>query len=251
MVRGVRDKATQAPGYGAFGSVMFNPTADLAIQKIFDVNQLSDFGIKFPFQNGSTTILNQASNTTLSPTKGVLYYDELNLSAGAVVDVGASPCFIFARKITIASGCVLHCDARGGAGGAATTGGAGSTTAGGTAAAGTVGNAGGQGDLGATALTDPPQFYKGIATGGAGGGSGAGGGGILFVFCETGRWRCGNPRRDRRQHYTLSRRKRHRGEWGGDGRHDLPRYQHPDAFQRLHRLTHRRGWRRERRFRRR
>ena len=177
MVRGIRDRATQAPGYGSFGNVVFNPTADLAIQKIFDVNQLSDFGIKFPFQNGSTAILNQASNTTLSPTNGVLYYDELNISAGAVVDVGASPCFIFARKVSIAAGCVLHCDARGGAGGAATTGGAGATSQGANGNAGTVGNTGGQGDLGATTVTNPPQFYKGITTGGAGGGSGASGGG--------------------------------------------------------------------------
>ena len=182
MVRGVRDRATSAPGYGSFSNVVFNPTADLAIQKMFDVNALSDLGIRFPFNNGSVAVANITSNTTLSPTKGVLYYDELNISNGAVVGVGASPCFIFARKVSIAAGCVLHADGRGAAGGSGPAGGIGgyggsfsqAATAG---AGGSAGNAGQQADYGATVATDPPQFNAAITSGGGGGSAGGGAGG--------------------------------------------------------------------------
>ena len=177
MVRGIRDKATQAPGYGAFGNVVFNPTADIAIQKMFDVNALSDLGIRFPFNNGSTTVTNISGSTTLSPSNGVLYYDELNISGGATVDVGASPCFIFARKLTIAAGCVLHSNGRGSAGGSATTGpslGAGGGRTNGTD--GVVGNDGANSDYGNTDSTKAPQYSTGITIGAGGGGSGGGGG---------------------------------------------------------------------------
>ncbi len=176
MPRGVRNRATPLPGYGGFSQpslIQFDPRTGEAIRKMFDVNALSDFGIKFPFNNGSTTVLNQSSNTTITPVNGVLYYDELNISNSAVVTVATSPAFIFARKVSIAASCTLKADGKGGAGGvAAGTVGAGNTgAAGGNAAA--TGNAGQAADYGATTTTDPPQFYTAIATVGGGGWGGS------------------------------------------------------------------------------
>lgn len=179
-----RDRATVIPGRSSLSALSFDPLTREAVRFIREVGGIYDLGIRFPFNNGSTTMLNQTSNATLSPTKGVLYYDELNISNGAVVDVGASPCFIFARKVSIAAGCVLHADGRGAAGGSGRTGtpGGDSGEPGSTASDVNPANAGAQGDNGAASASAPPQFYTAIAAasgggGGAGGGGGGGGGG--------------------------------------------------------------------------
>ena len=44
MVRGIRDKATQAPGYGAFGSWQFNPSADAQLHFISQVTPVISDG---------------------------------------------------------------------------------------------------------------------------------------------------------------------------------------------------------------
>lgn len=44
MVRGIRDRATQAPGYGSFGNVAFNPSADAKLDFISQVTPVISDG---------------------------------------------------------------------------------------------------------------------------------------------------------------------------------------------------------------
>lgn len=66
MVRGVRDKATAAPGYGVFSEVVFNPTTVNAVRFIESLAGISLLGVRFPYNNGSTTDLTVSGTTNIS-----------------------------------------------------------------------------------------------------------------------------------------------------------------------------------------
>ncbi|MEE8346895.1 MAG: hypothetical protein V3S20_06080 [Dehalococcoidia bacterium] len=159
------------PGVGSpYSSVSWvDPVSRNSVRFINVVAAFSDFGIRFPYNDAVLTVSNITSNTTLSPVNGVLYYDELNISNSAVVDVDASPCFIFTRKLSIEAGSVLHADGQGAAGG---TGG----TVGTDVAVAGAGNDGAPADNGNSDSTKAPQYHTGISSGGSGGAGGSRGG---------------------------------------------------------------------------
>ena len=139
---------------------MFDPVSKTAIQYIEALAGLSEFGIRFPYNNNSQTDLNVTGTTNL--TARVNRYRDITIGATGVLNLQVSPCFLFARSITIVAGGIISIDGQGAPGG---TGGAGEPTSG----AGDAGNEGGSGDLGATDPADPPQYTFGISTGGSGG----------------------------------------------------------------------------------
>ena len=153
--------ATTAPGYGTpQGFLVFDPVSKTAIQYIEALAGLSEFGIRFPYNNNSQTDLNVTGTTNL--TARVNRYRDITIGATGVLNLQVSPCFLFARSITIVAGGIISIDGQGAPGG---TGGAGEPTSG----AGDAGNEGGSGDLGATDPADPPQYTFGISPGGGGG----------------------------------------------------------------------------------
>lgn len=185
MAIGGRRTATPAPGYGAFSEVVFDPVTVSAVRYIEGIAAFSDLGLKFPFNNGTSTDLTTGS-TTLSPVKSVLYYRDLTLNASATVDVGSSPCFIFCRTLTINTGAVLHADGRGASGGAQQNGQAGEAggIVGGSAPDYTrryIKNTGdwhpGSNAYYAYNTNTPPRGLGAGGAGGSGGGPGGGGGG--------------------------------------------------------------------------
>ena len=147
--------ATQAPGYGINSFVTYNPVTDERVRYIEALAGLSDFGIRYPFNNGSSTDSTVSSNSNLAAQ--VNYYNDLSVTGTAVLSGITSPTFIFAHKVTIASGARISVDGLGGAGGAGgIDGGAAPVT-------------GGSGDMGASTTTDPPQYEYGVSSGGGGG----------------------------------------------------------------------------------
>lgn len=142
--------ATQAPGYGINSFVTYNPVTDERVRYIEALAGLSEFGIRYPFNNGSSTDSTVSSNSNLAAQ--VNYYNDLSVTGTAVLSGITSPTFIFAHKVSIASGARISVDALGGAGGAAGS-----------------NSDGGKGDMGADTVTDPPQYEYGIAIGGGGG----------------------------------------------------------------------------------
>jgi len=159
--------------------VSYDPVTRTAINFLKEVGGIYEFGVRFPFNNDSTTDLDVTGTTSL--TVQLNYYRDITIGASGVLtcDSGLSPLFIFARNITIAAGGQIDVSDRGPIwvsvpadnGGAAVTGSSSGNP-------GTVGNTGLASDKGAATVTVPPQYHEGWATGGSGGGGGGGGGGV-------------------------------------------------------------------------
>ena len=166
--------ATQVPGMSPVSFTSFDPVTQAAVQFVYDVNGIYEFGLRFPFNNASTTILNQSTSTTLTPTRARLDYDELNISGASTITIASSPAFIFCRKLSGTASDIITIDGKGGAGGGTLSGASRVTaSASNNGTAGTNGNSGQNADLGNTDSTKAPQYSNGISTGGSGGGAGA------------------------------------------------------------------------------
>src|SRR3990167_7161167 len=159
-------------------------TINTLVATLGDLAGLYDLGLKFPYNNATTTDLTISAPANLSTT--VNYYDVLTVNDTWTIQT--SPCFIFANTITLGASGIIDADGVGTAGGSAasgSTGGAGGA-GGGAGAGGSVGtggtagntaNDGTQADRGQSNTSYPPQYAYGPATGGDGGEGGAGGGG--------------------------------------------------------------------------
>lgn len=199
MVRGIRDRAVQAPGYGAFGSVQFNPATDRAIQQIREVGGVFALGTRFPFNDGSTDVV--ALNTG-NLAGGKHTYDTFEINASQTITCTGSPVWIAARKVKLNAGAVLTADGVGGVGASGTMsgaaaaggqayansqsyfGGAGGGAGGGNSTTGTVraGGAGGKAFAGATAAAGGTGAASGTATDGQAGHAPRMGLGILDTY---------------------------------------------------------------------
>jgi len=82
---GGRKDASLIPGYDAFSFVSFDPVSKEAVRFIREVAGLSEFGIRFPFNNASTTQTTISAPTNL--TGRVNYYDELIVNSTLTVTV--------------------------------------------------------------------------------------------------------------------------------------------------------------------
>jgi hypothetical protein len=112
-----RKTATQAPGYGVgpYSSVVFDPVTVSAVRFIEALAGLGMLGIRFPYNNGS--IIDLTVNGTTNLNAEANHYQDIVIGATGILQVNVSPCFIFARSITIEPGGVISADGAGAAGG--------------------------------------------------------------------------------------------------------------------------------------
>lgn len=190
MVRGIRDRAVQAPGYGAFGSVQFNPATDRAIQQIREVGGVFALGTRFPFHNGSTDVLSLNTSTLTGPK---VECDTFEINASQTVTCGTSPLWIACRRFKINAGGILTADGLGGAGGVADNGAGESGSNSYVNTAGYYGLGGGGGGGGAVVSTSADGGSGG--KGYAGGSAAAGGGGVTPADGATGGTGANGPAR--------------------------------------------------------
>ncbi len=163
--------------------ISYDPVSKTAISFLREVAGIYRYGVRFPFNNDSTTDLTVTGGTTTLTNK-VNRYRDIEITSTGILTGSAtlSPILIFCRDFTIEASGLLHVDALGpiaGAGGAAgggdpaNDGGAGAQSDRGGTYVTDVARDGG----GATAIYSPPQFWRGWSSGAGGGGGGGGGGG--------------------------------------------------------------------------
>lgn len=172
MVRGIRDRAVQAPGYGAFGSVQFNPATDRAIQQIREVGGVFALGTRFPFNDGSTDVV--ALNTG-NLAGGKHTYDTFEINASQTITCTGSPVWIAARKVKLNTGAILTADGKGGTGASPSSVAGGASYVNAASYYGLAGGGGGGGGVRVTGTTAAGAGGKGYA----GATAAAGGAGVV------------------------------------------------------------------------
>ncbi|HRI06604.1 MAG TPA: hypothetical protein PKW35_02240, partial [Nannocystaceae bacterium] len=124
MPIGANRYAIQAPGFGQLAPVTQDPGAVAAIQKLYAVSALGYLGLRWPYNNASTAVSNISAHTLLSPTRGRLEYNELNINGSYTMTFSTSPVILCAHKLYGPSGAILDMDGMGAAGGPGFSGGA-------------------------------------------------------------------------------------------------------------------------------
>ena len=99
----------------AFSYQAFDPVSREFIRAIREVAGMWEFGLRFPYEDGSTLVTTISANTDL--TARINRYHTLEITGTAVLTCTLSPTFIFARNITIATGAAISGDGRGAPGG--------------------------------------------------------------------------------------------------------------------------------------